>query len=227
MSPKKVKTTEPEYEDEASVEELGEVNEVLNNISLQMNKTETAITKLTDQYEESIEHNKALLDTILSFKTGNESILNAIQNLGNQKSIFKDEIQVQSTQKVKKKTEENQENLYTQDAQQEKPLYYQSSGNLAFAKTLHEQGIYSYETILKPPEGSPGPRDKKGKLMLINPFVNHLSARNANKPLRGNLKPLKNANDPSNLTHLLDLQFALEQECTFYSSWPMRAASAD
>lgn len=262
MPPKKVKTTGPEYEDEASVEEINEVNEVLNNIFFQMNKTENAITRLADQHEESTKQSKALLDAILSLKKGNEAVLNAIQNLGNQKSIVKDEIPVQSTQKVKNGTEENQEDLYNQDVQQEKPLYYQSSGNVASAKTLNDQSIYSYESILNPPEGSPGPRDKKGKLMLINPFVryekrnwtshnsgsphtdwlrniwsemllennltsSHLNARNANKPLRGNLKPLKNLNDPSNLTYLLDLQFALEQECTFYSSWPLRAASAD
>lgn len=147
MPPKKVKTTEPEYEDEASVEELDEVNEALNNISIQMNKTETAITKLADQYEESTKHNKALLDAILSLKTGNEAVLNAIHNLGNQQSIVRDEIPVQSTQKVKNKTEENQEHLYNQDVQQEKPLYYQSSGNVASAKSLHEQSIYSYESI--------------------------------------------------------------------------------
>ncbi|RKF62392.1 hypothetical protein OnM2_033109 [Erysiphe neolycopersici] len=133
-----------------------------------MNKTETAITKLENQYEESTKHNKALLDAILSLKTGNEAVLNAIHNLGNHQSIVRDEIPVQSTQKVKKKTEENQEDLYNQDL-----LYYQSSGNLASAKSLHEQSIYSYESILNPPEGSPGPRDKKGKLMLINPYVKY------------------------------------------------------
>ncbi|RKF83717.1 hypothetical protein GcM3_009045 [Golovinomyces cichoracearum] len=227
-----------------------------------MNETETAVTKLADQYEELTKHNKALLDAILSLKTGSEVLLNAIQNLGNQPSIVKHEIPDQSTQKVRKKTEENQEDLFKQDMQHEKPLYYKSFGNVTSAKTLHEQSIYSYETILNPPEGSPGPRDKKGKLMLINPFVkyekrnwtshnsgspytdwlrniwsemllennltlSHLSAKNANKPLQGNLKPLKNVNYPSHLTHLLDLQFALEQECKFYSSWPMRAASVD
>ncbi|RKF79714.1 hypothetical protein GcM3_053016, partial [Golovinomyces cichoracearum] len=145
MPPKKVRTTEPEYEDEASVEELD---------------------------EESTKHNKALLDAILSLKTGNEAILNAIQNLGNQPSIVKNEIPVQSTQKVKKKIEENQEDLYDQDMQHDKPLYYQASGNVSSAKTLHEQSIYSHETILNPPVGSPGLSDKKGKLMLRNTFVN-------------------------------------------------------
>ncbi|RKF60906.1 hypothetical protein OnM2_046078, partial [Erysiphe neolycopersici] len=81
-----------------------------------------------NQYEESTKHNKALLDAILSLKTGNEAVLNAIHNL------VRDEIPVQSTQKVKKKTEENQEDLYNQNVQQEKPLYYQSSGNVASAK---------------------------------------------------------------------------------------------
>ncbi|RKF76490.1 hypothetical protein GcC1_071026, partial [Golovinomyces cichoracearum] len=243
---RKSRQQNPEYEAEASVEELDKVNEVLNNISSQMNKTETAITRLADQYEESTKNNKALLDAILSLKTGNEAIFNAIQNLGNQPPVVKNEIPVQSTPKVKKKTEENQEDLHNQDIQHEKPLHYQSSGNVASAKTLHEQSIYSYETILNPPKGSLGPRDKNGKLMSINHFLkyekrnwtshnsgslytdwlrniwsemllennltlSHLSARNANKLLRGNLKPLRNVNDPSNLTYLLDLQFALEQ----------------
>ncbi|RKF66024.1 hypothetical protein OnM2_000001 [Erysiphe neolycopersici] len=92
-------------------------------------------------------------------------------------------------------------------------MYYQSSGKVASVKTLQEQSIYSYESILNLPEGSPGPRDKKGKLMLINPFIKYKkgnwTSRNFGSPLQ------------------TDLQFALGQECTFHSSWPMRAASAD
>ncbi|RKF82811.1 hypothetical protein GcC1_010001 [Golovinomyces cichoracearum] len=228
MPPKKVKTTEPEYEDEASVEKLDEVNEFLNNISSQMNKTETAITKLADQYEESTKHNKALLDAILSLKTRNEAIVNAIQNLGNQPSIVKNETRVQSTQKVKKKTEENQEDLYDQDMQHDKPLYYQASGNVSSAKTLHEQCIYSYKTILNPPVGSPGLSDKKGKIMLVNPFVKYekrnWTSHNSGSPYTD---WLRNIWSEMLLKNNLTLCQLSARNANKPFSWSMRAASAD
>ena len=47
----------------------------------------------------------------------------------------------------------------------------------------------------------------KEMLQQNNQTLIHFSTKNANKPLRGNLKPLNNVNDSSNLTYLLDLQF--------------------
>ena len=50
--------------------------------------------------------------------------------------------------------------------------------------------------------------------------------KNAAKPLRANLVPLKHLADPTNLSILRDIQSALEQECTPYTTWPQRVSQA-